>query len=441
MSFVSRSLVWCAMCKVLAVSLFHRLGPLVVALALVLTAGLAAQAQEVQSIAAIVNDEPVSDYDLDQRLRLALATSGRQLSSQEEFDRLRKRVLQELVDERLQLQEAKANEVEVSEEDLAKALESIAAQNNLTLDQMKAMLGSAGVDIKTLEDQVHAQLAWRALVRRRFLPRIGVGDEDVDAAYAQIKANAALPERLVAEIFLAVESPEQEPEVRRTAQEIVERLRNGAPFPVVAREYSEAATAAVGGDLGWVLRGQLAEEVDDVLDVMQEGEVSSPIRTANGYTIVALRDRRAPLSERPRPARLSLYQLILPLPKDAPAEQAAATMARAQALKARVNDCGALAATPEAKESPLSGPLGTVAAADLPDEMREPLLYLDAGAAAAPFRTESGVHLVMVCKREEVTSQMPTRNMVESRLQSERLEGMARRYLRDLRRDAVVEYR
>lgn len=431
------------MYKILALSRFHRLTLVVPALALALMAGLAAaaRAQEVQSIAAIVNDEPVSDYDLDQRLRLILATSGRQLSSQEEFERLRQRVLQDLVDERLQLQEAEANEVEVSEEDLAEAMESIASQNNLTVDQMTAMLGSAGVDIKTLEDQVRAQLAWRALVRRRFLPRIGVGDEDVDAAYEQIKANAALPERLVAEIFLAVESPEQEPEVRRTAQEIVQRLRDGAAFPALAREYSQAATAAVGGDLGWVLRGQLSEEVDNVLDVMQTGEVSNPIRTANGYTIVALRDRRAPLNERPQPARLSLYQLILPLAENAPPERAAAVMAQAEALRARVHDCGALATTPEAKESPLSGPLGTVAAADLPEEMREPLLALDAGETPAPFRTESGVHLVMVCKREEVTSQMPTRDMVESRLQSQRLEGMARRYLRDLRRDAVVEIR
>ena len=170
-------------------------------------------------------------------------------------------------------------------------------------DQLEKMLASQGVPRSTLESQIRSTIAWGKLVQRRLRPSIEIGQEEIDQVIQRIQANAGKPEYLAAEIFLAVDAPEREDDVRRLADRLYEQIGQGASFPAVARQFSQSAGAANGGDLGWVQQGQLPEELDSALRQLRPGQATRPIRSITGYHILMLRDERAVAAANSLPPR------------------------------------------------------------------------------------------------------------------------------------------
>jgi peptidyl-prolyl cis-trans isomerase SurA len=248
-------------------------------------------ARSTEGIAAVVNDDIISISDLTARLQLALVSSGLP-NSPETRQRLTPQVLRSLVDERLQLQEASRANISVTEKEITDALGRVAEQNRMQRDQLEKMLSSQGVPRSTLESQIRSTIAWGKLVQRRLRPSIEIGQDEIDQVIQRIQANAGKPEYLAAEIFLAVDTPEREDDVRRLADRLYEQIGQGASFPAVARQFSQSAGAVNGGDLGWVQQGQLPEELDGALKQLRPGQATRPIRSITGYHILMLRDER-----------------------------------------------------------------------------------------------------------------------------------------------------
>jgi peptidyl-prolyl cis-trans isomerase SurA len=259
-------------------------------------------ARSTEGIAAVVNDDIISMSDLTARLQLALVSSGLP-NTQETRQRLTPQVLRSLVDERLQLQEATRANVSVTDKEINEAFSKVAEQNRMQRDQLEKMLASQGVPRSTLESQIRSTIAWGKLVQRRLRPSIEIGQEEVDQVIQRIQANAGKPEYLAAEIFLAVDAPEREDDVRRLADRLYEQIGQGANFTAVARQFSQSAGAAAGGDLGWVQQGQLPEELDSTLRQLRPGQASRPIRSITGYHILMLRDERAVAAANSLPPR------------------------------------------------------------------------------------------------------------------------------------------
>jgi peptidyl-prolyl cis-trans isomerase SurA len=403
----------------------------------------AARTDNVQTIAAIVNDEVISDYDLEQRTRLFARAANKSDPSPEMLVQLRKQAMESLVDERLELQEAKREGIIVKEKDLDEAMQRLAQHNNMTADQMRDFFTASGVDLSTLRDQVKAQVAWNRLISHKFVPRVLISDSQVTAALQEMKRKADRPERRIAEIVLQIPSPDQDAKVRETAMRLVGEMRGGAQFATIAHEYSQAGSAALGGDVGWVAAGQLDSRIETVLDKMSPGDISEPIRLDDTYTIIgfiAQRTGEANAATGGEGAKYGLRQLVIPVDAGKP-DATKAAMARADLLRSQLKSCADMTATPEAA-NPLSGDLGVVAEKDLPPEMRSALAGLDVNQVAPPFQGPDGVHVVMVCSKEgPKTVAEPDRRAVEEQLTDQRLDMMARRYLRDLRRDAMIEYR
>lgn len=413
-------------------------------------AALAVEAEDVQTIAAIVNDEVISDFDLAQRTNLLARASSNDNPSPEAAAQLRKEAMRSLVDERLELQEAKRMGVTVTPQEVDHGMTRLAEHNHMTYDQMRAFFAASGVDLSTLRNQVHAQMAWNRLVSKKFMGRITVSDEQIAAAMQEMKRKADRPERRIAEIVLPVDSPAQDAQVRQTAERLVGEIRGGAQFAAIAHQYSQSGSAALGGDLGWVAAGQLTPSLEAVLDRMSPGDVSDPISIAGTYTIIGFIEQRAGGDAAPSPApetsgQYALRQLVIPVD----ATQAGArdtAMARAEQLRTQLKSCDEMASAPEAA-NPLSGDLGTVAAKDLPPAFQSALAGLDTNQVAKPFVTDDGVHVVMVCGKQapkeaaKTATGEPDRDAVEQQLTDEQLDMMGRRYLRDLRRDAMIEYR
>lgn len=294
------------------ISQFARLAPLLLALLplIVLPAGRAS-GQESVGIAAVVNNEAISIPDLVARIDVAIVAS--RLRASEDLRRqLAPQVLRSLVDERLKVQEAERFGVTVTDAEMANARRSVEQRNGIAAGELDEFLQRQGLNVATVTDQLRAEILWSKLVRGRLGAAVSVGEGEIDEALAQLEANRGRPEFRVAEIFLAVESREQENEVRAAAESLFEQLKAGAKFDQIASQFSQSATAAVGGDIGWVLEGELPGEIEAVLARMQPGRIAPPVRTFDGYSIVLLIDRRTVLSDAPAagPDREAIRQEI-----------------------------------------------------------------------------------------------------------------------------------
>ena len=407
--------------------------------ALLLAAGLPASAQDVQRIAAIVNDDVISVRDVERRIDLMISATG-QPNSPDNRRRAGERAIRSLIDERLQMQEVARRNVRVSDEEVQGAFEFLAKQNNVTPERFTEMLRSSGISKDSLEVQLRAEISWNRLIRSRIVPTINVSDEEVNAAVQRIKDSAGQNEDLVAEIFLGVDTPDQEEEVRRTAQRLVEQIRGGIAFASIARQFSQGATAASGGEIGWIQSGSLPEEVDAALGKLGRGEVSDPIRTTGGFYIVRLADRRRIATSDASDARVTLKQIELPLPpRDGPERRSQIELA--QTISATLSGCDDVEAMAKELKSPESGTLGTMRISDLPADFRSAVLPLKAGQVSAPIVAEKAVHVVAVCERTDPPAGGVNVDQVRSSILARRADMLARRYLRDLRRDATVELR
>lgn len=249
------------------------------------------RAQDAFRPAAVVNDEVISVLDLAMRVRLAIVGAGVQ-DSQDVRRRLTPQVLRGLIDERLQMQEAERLDISVSDDQVASALDQISQQNNMSEGQFLTMLRNRGIIPTTLIDQIRAQIAWETVVQRRLRPTIEISNEEVQVVVDRLTARQGSIERRVAEIFVAVESAAQEEEALANANRLLEQVRAGANFAGLARQFSQSATASLGGDRGWVQDGELAEELNLALAQMGPGQVSTPVRTPAGFTILLVRDMR-----------------------------------------------------------------------------------------------------------------------------------------------------
>jgi len=174
----------------------------------------------------------------------------------EEADRLRQQVLRNLIDETLEIQAARAEKITIKASDIDKAMVRVAQNVKQTPAELAAYLQANHSDVTTLRRQIEGELAWRRLQSAKIESGISVGDDEVKAVLDRMAAAKGSEEYHVGEIFLSA-TPATQSQTLDNANKILEQLRNGASFQGYARQYSEASTAAVGGDLGWVRPQQL----------------------------------------------------------------------------------------------------------------------------------------------------------------------------------------
>lgn len=415
---------------------WHRL---VLGVALMLVSA-AAVAQNSLRIAAVVNDQIISAYDVEGRLTLAIAAS-RLPDDADTRHRLVPQVLRALIDEKLKMQEAERLSIDVSKEDVDISIARMERESRLPPGGLDSFVRQIGVDKSILIDQLKSDVAWIKVVNRQLRPRIHIGEDEIDALVTEIEGDKGKPEHLVAEIFLPVESPEKEAEARALAQRITQQMAAGAPFSALARTFSQNATATRGGDLGWVRQGRLASNLESALAGMKPGQVSPPLRTMDGIYLLLLRDRRAAAGFTIAEATVSLQQLFLPLAPGVGQSALASQMVLAQTMADNAGDCTDMEKLARESGSPLSGNLGTVKLNRLPADIRSAVATLPVGQASKPLRTKDGIVILMVCKRTGDDPADQRRKTAESILLNDRLNIGAQRYLRELRRTAFVDVR
>ena len=356
--------------------------------------------------------------------------------------RIASQVLRTIVDEKLQMQEAKRQNITATDDEINKALGQIEKQNNMQPGQLVQVLKAHGIERSALLDQLTASIVWSKLVRRLVSQTNVVSDEEIDYALKRAKETANEPQSRVAEIFLAVDSPQQEDDVRRLAERLTEQMKQGARFSAVAQQFSQSATAAVGGDIGWVRAEQLSPELGKAVAQMRPGELSPPIRTGAGYYLVLVLDRRAGRAGGPEEALLHLVQIVFPLPPQANDALRRAAIIEAQSAKTSAKSCEELLKIGKEKGSPQLSSEGRLRADQVAAGMRKIVEGLEPGQASQPIVQKNGVGVIMLCDKAAASAPtIPTREEMYETLMRQRLDTLARRYMRDLRRTAFVDLR
>nr|WP_247714954.1 peptidylprolyl isomerase [Qipengyuania mesophila] len=390
---------------------------------------------------AVVNGFVITETDINQRVALLLAANQRPVS-EEEMVRVRMQVLRNLIDETLQIQAAIAQELDISRDEVDQTYARVAAQNfGQDPGKMDEYLRSVGSSPEALKRQITGELAWNRLLRRNIAPFVNVSAEEVNEMIARLEADRGTEEYRLGEIFLSA-TPETEAAVEANANKIVEQLRQGGSFVAYARQFSQASTAAVGGDLGWIQLPQLKNaQLEAVAREMSPGQLVGPVRIAGGFSILYLIDKRQVLMADPRDALLSLKQIQINFEPGMSQEAAQQRVAAFTAGVESMRGCG----DAENVAARLGANVVTndqIRVRSLPEALQNIILQLQVGQSTPPFGSfEEGVRVLMLCGRDDPkVAAGPNFDQIMSQLEDERIEKRAQRYLRDLRNDAFIEY-
>jgi peptidyl-prolyl cis-trans isomerase SurA len=393
----------------------------------------------VRRATAQVNGEIITGTDIDHRLALIVAANDNKLPP-EELARFRAQILTNLIDETLQIQEAAANEIEVTDAEVNQYFDRVAQQNfNRPPSEVEKYLISIGASVATLKRQIKGELSWSRLLSRNVRPSANVSDDEVNAIIERIKATKGTTEYRLGEIYLAA-TPETLPAVQENARKIIEQLRQGGNFVAYARQFSEASTASVGGDLGWLSLAQLPQSLATAAAGMNSNQIQA-VASPGGISILLLIDKRQVATSDPRDSVLSLKQIAINFPKGTSEAQVTPLVKRFSEETQKITGCGVA--------DEMASKLGAdvvnrdgIKIRELPAPLQQVMLDLQVGQSTPPYGSlEDGVRVFVLCGRDapqEAASE--SFDEIMSRLEEERVNKRARIYLRDLRRDAVIEY-
>ena len=385
-----------------------------------------AQAQNAEGVAAIVNDKVISTFDVRQRALMLLLFANMQ-PTQEIMQRASAQALRDLVNEQLQLEEAAKFDIAVDGGQIDRRMLDMAARADSTLAELTGALSANGISVTTLRNQIQAEIAWQRLISGMYGSRVRISQTEITETLERIVASSQRPQYEISEIFLPAEGEQEFAEMEQGAMRLLEQMQQRAPFPMVARQFSQSPSAAAGGDLGWISATELAPELRPVAERLQPGQVSLPVRAANGVYIIAMRNRREGTPEGAT-SIVSLRQVTAPLDRRNSMDR----------IRRRTESCDGLEQAVSGVDGAAVIDLGETVESELSPAIRSRLVGVEPGRASALAEEGELVSMVVLCSRQTGGRGVPSRDDIEARLRETELAMLSERYLRNLRNEATI---
>lgn len=418
--------------------------------------GVRADLTSSSRIAAVVNNTIITQLDLMNRIRFALMSAGLE-PTPENIEQIKPQMLRVMIDEHLQLQMGKKYGIEISENHVQAAISDIEQNNGMPPGAISQMMRTNNIPFKTLEDQVKAQLTWLIFIREKYplktleeqvgtkqaqelTPSLQIADWEIAREMEIQKEKETKTQYHLAEILLPFDRPDQEEEVKNNLNKLIEELQKGAHFSALAQQFSGSATAAQGGDMGWLTEEQIEPEIKEHLSHMQPGQLSNPIRTSQGFVIIAFIEQKLPGSE--GTTLLTMQQVLLPFPSGVTEDKAREIMMKAGEISRKAKSCPDLesitkkafpsASSHLSQSEPLSG---------FPEALQKVINSLTINETSEPLLTQDGALLVMVCDKKTQKAEEFTKEDAKILIANRKHFLLARRELRDIRRQAFIDIR
>jgi len=385
-------------------------------------------------IIATVNDQIITGFDLRQRMLILILMSNIQ-PTEENIGAIQQEALNALIDERLQAEElGRYEDLVISDAEVDAEIAAMAEGAGLNAEQYLAVLEQNGIRPSTFREQIRIGIGWRQLVGGRFASRARVGRAQVEQRMRQDAEAASKPAYQIGEIYIDAARVGGMQQAVNGARQLIQQMIQGAPFQAVATQFSSAPSAVRGGDAGWVVQGTVQPALQQAFDNLQVGELSNPIVVDGGVYIIYMRDKR----DGSAATQVSLKQVMIEVPETASPDQVAAAAGRLTSLQPQLT-CDNMIQRATSEQGLLGSDLGESDVRNLAPQFQQVAATAAVGTVSAPVRTPLGLHLVAVCGRRLGGPQAPSYEQVERRMQNEGLSLLGRRYIRDLRADALIE--
>lgn len=394
---------------------------------------------------AIVNGSVITGTDVDQRANFIVAARELKLSASD-TEQLKQQILRLLVDETLQIQQATSDKIKVTPEEINRSYEQFAVRNfGKSAVDLRPYLRGVGSSERSVKRQIEAELSWSKYLRREV--DINVGTTEVQAQIEKARAAQGSEEYHVREIYLSGgdRAPEVFGQMQQMMQAIQKRDKGEDTFGYYARNFSEASTKVVDGDLGWLNEAQLSQlpaALTTTVKGMTREHLAGPVEVPGGFSIVYLVDTRKIGVPDPREARLMLKQLSVRFPAGiAPADANARVAAFAKQSQS-IHGCGDVANVARQMGAEVVDN-DSVTVKDLPAALQDIMLALRIGESTPPFGSPTeGIRSLVLCGREDPKGgALPGMEQTRTLLENQRVNLRANQLMRDLRRDAIVEYK
>jgi peptidyl-prolyl cis-trans isomerase SurA len=397
-------------------------------------------------VIAVVNDEAITQYELDDAKRAVLQQMKQQNVQQPAADVLEKQVLERLITERALLQYAKENGIKVDDTQVERTIQRIAETNKLTIDGLREALAKENIPYAKYREDVHNEIIVQRLREREVEQHIEVSDAEVDNYLATIKTQAGgEAEYLVAHILVLIPeqaSAEQIEAKRRRAADALMSIKSGTDFSQVAAGFSDASDALTGGNLGWRTGARLPTVFAEIVQNMKVGDVSPLLRSAAGFHIIKLLDRRN--HNGPEMVDQTHARHILIRVNEVTSE--ADAKAKIDRLKDRL-DSGAkfedlAKLNSEDPTAAKGGDLGWVSPGDTVPAFEEAMNKLAINQVSSAVRTQFGWHLIEVLgrRKQDVTLERE-RTQAQLAIRQRKSDDAFEDWVRQTRDSAYVELR
>ena len=390
------------------------------ALLLTLSCSAALAATLIDKVVAIVEEDVITERELEARkqlVRVELNQANRNLPDDETLNR---QVLESMIRDSVLLQEAKNRGIKITEGQLNQTMQKISRDNNMDLTEFRRALISQGIDYEKYRETLRRELIISALQRQYTARTASVSESDIDEFLSRTEDSSTEYEYKLAHILIALPdaaAPEKVSNAQKIAAEILDKLEQGANFEKLANEYSNDSSALRGGDLGWRREAEIPSLFTDAVLPMKPGEYAGPFRSASGYHIVYLSDRKNAqqvLTEQTRSRHILLR------PNEILSEEDAKF--RLIELRQRILDGEDFARlanlySVDYGSGAEGGDIGWMRKGETVEEYEETAERLEIGEISQPFRSQFGWHILEVTgrrtvdettesKREEIYSQL-----------------------------------
>ena len=391
-------------------------------------------------IAAIVNDKVISILDLNKRLHLITVLSPAQIKG--EIDKqLARQILNQLIGEELEKQEIERLKIKIGENELSNAKRLMEQRFKLKLNTLDEFIKERKIDKNDVISQIKISLGWTKVIQRKYKNYLKITDEEIDEVINKLIENIGKTQYRISEIFLPIDEENNESDTRHLISKLYESIKADGNFRKIARDFSATASAANSGQAGWVVEGQLLRELDVPMRKLKKGSITPPIQTVSGFHIIKLEDKRVFEKFNTMSIKVNLIQTLIPILQTDNYKNYSQQVRQINRDIASVNTCEEMIKLSKTNKSFLTNSLGNFFVQELSPYLKSIAISSKLGVPNKPQKLKDQISIITVCRRTQPKSNIPTRISVERKLQGKKIETMARKYLRDLRRNAFVENR
>ncbi|MBC93482.1 MAG: hypothetical protein CMM38_07545 [Rhodospirillaceae bacterium] len=396
------------------------------------------QAQKVNQIAAIVNDKVISTFDLQERIQLIIFSAGLPNNDKQKRS-LAPQVLRDLIDETLKNEEAERLNISVTNKEMNSALSRIEKLNNIPQGSFNDMIKSNGISAKAALSQISASIIWQKFIGRRVVPTIEISEEEVEKVIKRIDSVKGKIQYHINEVLLPIDEISQKQTISDLANRLVEQIRNGTDIKKIARQFSTSASAAIGGDIGWIQEGELNDNANQAINKLKVGEVTNPILTQDGYLILQIKNKRKLKSIENDDTIVSLRQIIKTIDKKTSNNYLNSAIKEIEKSLKDVVGCRKFNKIAKKIGTPQPRKPSRYRLGDLNEKLRIIAANLEIGIPSKAVLNENNIQIIMICERQD--SEDLEKNKIRNTLLRQRIDMLSRRYLRDLRQSAFIDLR